>query len=360
MQDEGSIATIQGERDTDQSEPVRVCSRTWFMKHWKKVLVLVLLLAGVTYVVMDLVLQTCIQTEASSETKFRIACDSKWGPVGSNASDPFAMGFDCVTSKDSSWTPYPSSPQLATSCQKPGACVTNAINDFLAWIANNVTAGFFVFAGAYIVACVLFVPGSILTIGAGIAFGGSLGLELGLFVAVLSVWVGAYAGACLAFLLGRFLLRDMVAQMITRFNILSAIDIAIDQKGFLTVLLLRLSPIIPFNAFNYVMGATRVSFRDYAVATAIGMLPGTIAYVFIGVAIGTASAGADSKGGGRSCTADNTIKYVLTGVGAGATLIAVILISRYAKKEFDKLTGRTGNKIQDLSDNLSEADHSPP
>ena len=118
----------------------------------------------------------------------------------------------------------------------------------------------------YIVACVLLLPGSVLTLGAGFLFGVPLGL--------LSAWTGATLGACAAFLVGRTLARDWVAGKVSGNPKFTAVDEAVGREGFKIVLLLRLSPVFPFNFLNYALGMTKVSFGKYALASFIGMLPG--------------------------------------------------------------------------------------
>lgn len=127
---------------------------------------------------------------------------------------------------------------------------------------------------AYVIATVLLVPGTILTLAAGFVFGLPIGVAL--------VSLSSVLGAASAFLVGRYLARDSVrARMasVPRFN---ALYQATANDGFLIVLLVRLSPLFPFNATNYGFGLTGVTFRDYFFASWIGMLPGTILYVYIG------------------------------------------------------------------------------
>jgi len=324
-----------------EQDIVKVCTLPWFKRHWKKFFILAILIGAIIYVVIDAVQQTCTSTESLKATVFRAKCDSKWGTIVKNAteSDIFQTGFDCKTKDADGWIPVP--PTNTTSCQQPSSCVGEGIATFLTWIGDHTVAGFFVFSLAYVLATILFVPGSLLTIGAGAAFGAALGLGVGTLVAFLSVWLGASIGCCIAMPLGRYLLRDMVANLIKKFTVLSAIDTAIDKKGFLTVLLLRFSPIVPFNAFNYIMGATTVSFRDYAIASIFGMAPGTCAYVFIGAAIGVTA----NQGNGKTleCDPDTTVTTIVLVVGIIATIIAVVIISWYAKKEFNKLSQGDGD-----------------
>ncbi|MCL5123351.1 MAG: TVP38/TMEM64 family protein, partial [Deltaproteobacteria bacterium] len=108
-------------------------------------------------------------------------------------------------------------------------------------------------AGFYVLATVLLVPGSVITLGAGFLFGVPLGL--------LTVWIGANLGAAVAFLLGRTIARGWVEQKVKGNPKFAAIDEALGKEGFKIVLLLRLSPIFPFSLLNYVLGITKVPFR---------------------------------------------------------------------------------------------------
>jgi uncharacterized membrane protein YdjX (TVP38/TMEM64 family) len=160
------------------------------------------------------------------------------------------------------------------------------------WIRGAGLAGAAVFVVVYVLATVLFVPGSILTLGAGFAYGVLAGTGL--------VWVAANIGAALAFGLGRTLARDWIAGKVAANPRFAAIDHAVGREGFKIVLLTRLSPVFPFNLLNYAYGLTRVPFRDYVLASLVGMLPGTVMYVYFGslvtslteLAAGSASRGA--------------------------------------------------------------------
>lgn len=99
------------------------------------------------------------------------------------------------------------------------------INNFLKWIEDNAVAGMFAFMLVYFAATILFIPGSILTLGAGFVFAKAFGLGVGLVIATLSVFIGASLGAIVAFLLGRYLLRDWVKGLANRYTIFQALDI---------------------------------------------------------------------------------------------------------------------------------------
>lgn len=101
----------------------------------------------------------------------------------------------------------------------------SGIDTALKWIEANAVAGMFVFMLVYFVATVLFIPGSILTLGAGFVFANAFGLGVGLLIGTLSVFIGASAGAIVAFLLGRFLLRDWVKGLAGKYAVFEALDV---------------------------------------------------------------------------------------------------------------------------------------
>ncbi|HAA31457.1 MAG TPA: TVP38/TMEM64 family protein, partial [Cyanobacteria bacterium UBA8553] len=129
------------------------------------------------------------------------------------------------------------------------------LRNALQWIENLGQKGAIAFILIYIVATIAFLPGSILTLGAGAIFGVVLGS--------IYVFIGATLGATAAFLIGRYLVRDWISKKIESNNNFKAIDEAVGQEGFKIVLMTRLSPVFPFNLLNYAFGVTGVSLRDY-------------------------------------------------------------------------------------------------
>ncbi len=160
--------------------------------------------------------------------------------------------------------------------------VQELLRDTLAWIASLSAWGPTAFIVLYILATVLFIPGSILTLGAGLLFGVVLG---SVYVSIAST-----VGATAAFLIGRYLARDWVAGKIEGNTTFQAIDDAVAEGGWRIVGLTRLSPIFPFNMLNYAFGLTYVSLRDYFFASWIGMMPGTVMYVYLGSLAGSVAA----------------------------------------------------------------------
>jgi len=190
--------------------------------------------------------------------------------------------------------------------------VRDWLTNFNNWVGQMGVAGIVVFIIVYAVATVLLAPGSILTIGAGFAFG--------LWKGFLAVSAGATLGATLAFLVARFIARDKVEAIAQRNEKFRRIDKAIGEKGAKLIFLLRLSPVIPFNLSNYFYGLTSVKFWPYLFASWIGMIPGTFLYVYIGVAgkaaVITAAGGEAVKHGWQYWT--------FLGVGLGATVVVTI------------------------------------
>ncbi|HTN43987.1 MAG TPA: TVP38/TMEM64 family protein [Nitrospiria bacterium] len=127
----------------------------------------------------------------------------------------------------------------------------------------------------YSVAPVFFVPGWIITIGGGLAFGPLWGT-------ILTV-MGATIGATLAFLVGRYLGRDFVTRLLKeKFKTIGLLDERAASRGFEVIFFLRLIPLIPFNALDYMAGISKIGTRDYILGTFLGIIPGTFAYVYLG------------------------------------------------------------------------------
>jgi len=117
----------------------------------------------------------------------------------------------------------------------------------------------------------------------------------------------------------------------TTVSLLRTTDGVCPHQGFKMVLLLRLSPVIPFNAFNYFMGLTGVRFWQFA-AGSVGMIPGTVAFVYIGSLL------SDVKNAisGDATDENPTVKWAVLILGIIATVVAVVLITIYAKRELGK------------------------
>lgn len=189
---------------------------------------------------------------------------------------------------------------------------------FNGWVHGLGPAGLLIYSLVYALAAVLLLPGSILTLAAGAAFGLLPGFG--------SVLLGATAGAALAFLVSRHLARRWVESWIETKPRFLAVDKAVAKEGWKIVFLTRLSPIFPFNFQNYAYGLTKISFWHYTLASLVGMIPGTFMYVYLG------SLGRSSLEAAAGSEGVETLQLVLQIVGLAATVLVTIFITRIAAK----------------------------
>ncbi|HJZ87253.1 MAG TPA: TVP38/TMEM64 family protein [Polyangia bacterium] len=198
------------------------------------------------------------------------------------------------------------------------------------WIHGAGVMGALVYGLAYVVATVLALPGTILTLGAGFAYGP--------FYGTLLVSPASVVGATLAFVLGRSLARGWIERRLSRYPRFAAVDRAVGVDGFKIVLLLRLSPVFPFNFLNYALGLTRVTLRDYVVASAIGMLPGTVMYVYLGSLVTNAA----ELASGRRPQAGPWGQVLFWG-GLLATVLVTVLLTRLTRQALDRALAQEGS-----------------
>ncbi|CAD7702928.1 unnamed protein product [Ostreobium quekettii] len=204
-----------------------------------------------------------------------------------------------------------------------GFGVHKRLDDFLEWLQDNKALGFFIFVAVYSLCTVLFVPGLILSLGAGFIFKIPLGM--------LAVWVAATIGQTLAFLVGRYLLRDWVAARTRNFKVWQGIEAAVEDEGWKIVGLLRLAPLIPYNALNYALGLTAVKFWHYFIASSIGILPGTALYVVIGSLAEDLSKITSGEG-----AIDTNVLIVTVVLTIVMVVVVVFLTTFYAKRAINK------------------------
>ncbi|XP_072996612.1 uncharacterized protein [Typha latifolia] len=175
---------------------------------------------------------------------------------------------------------------------------------------------------AYIPLTVLAVPASILTLGGGYLFGLPIG-----FVADS---IGATIGATAAFLLGRTIGRPFVISKLKDYPKFQAVAIAIQRSGFKIVLLLRLVPLLPFNMLNYLLSVTPVGIGEYMLASWLGMMPITLALVYIGTTLKDL---ADVTHGWGEIS---TTRWVVIISGFIVSAILMICVTRVAKASLEK------------------------
>lgn len=195
-------------------------------------------------------------------------------------------------------------------------------NNALPWIESLGIVGAIAFMAIYIIATVAFLPGSILTLAGGAIFG--------LFWGSIYVFFGATIGATLAFLVGRYIARGWISQKIAGNQKFAAVDNAVGKEGFKIVFLTRLSPIFPFNLLNYSLGITGVSLKDYVLAS-IGMIPGTIMYVYFG-SLGNINTICNGGGANANPVAQWTIRII----GLIATVAVTLYVTKIARKALNE------------------------
>lgn len=182
------------------------------------------------------------------------------------------------------------------------------LKDFQAYVKSAGPMGYVVYALGYALIALVF-PGSVLTIGAGAIFG--------IVGGTIVVLIGATLTATIAFLLARTVLRQRIERITEKNPKFKAVDRAIAKEGTKIVLLVRLAAVFPFTIVNYVFGLTAIRLTPYVLTTAIGILPGTIAFVYIGAAAASVA------------TQDRT-KLLFTIAGLVIALAVSIFVARVA------------------------------
>ena len=196
------------------------------------------------------------------------------------------------------------------------------LSSFLVSIQSLGLIGVIAFVLIYVLATVALIPGSILTLGAGVIFGVVWGS--------IYVLIGAIIGETFAFLLGRYLVRDWITLKFANNQTFMTLDRALNREGWKIIFLTRLSPIFPFSLLNYAFGVTGIALKDYFLGS-IGMIPMTIAYVYFG-----SLAGDLATIGQASQLANPELQWTIKIVGFLATIAATFYITRIAKKALAK------------------------
>lgn len=150
-----------------------------------------------------------------------------------------------------------------------GKSITQRLEE---WIKNiDPWAARLVYVVVYVIGAMVLLPGLLLSFVGAVLFG--------VWEGTLYTWIGATIGATGAFLLARFLGRDFVDQLLR--GKLRALDERLRERGFMSLLVIRLVPLFPFNGVNFGCGFTGIRLRDYVLATAIGIVPGTFVYQYL-------------------------------------------------------------------------------
>lgn len=189
-----------------------------------------------------------------------------------------------------------------------------AIDAFQGWLGGMGWRGVALYFVLFVVAIVALVPGSVLSVTAGITYG--------LWGAPIAV-TGATIGSVIAYLIARYLVRDTVDAWIGRSRHLRAVEDAVNEEGWHVVALVRLSPLLPFNIQNYLFGVTHIRFWPYVWATFFGILPGTVFDVYLGSI------------GSRPLDERSWLEWVVLGTGLVATGLLIWLVGRKAKERLE-------------------------
>lgn len=191
------------------------------------------------------------------------------------------------------------------------------------------------FVAFYAIASAAFVPAGLLTLSAGALFGLAGGATY--------AFLGATLGACLAFVLTRHMARDLVDRRLASAPRAAAVASAVGANGRKVVLLLRLSPVIPFSLINVAMGASRIAFLDFLLGCA-GMVPVTVLYAYYGSVAGSlAGALGDAKHGGQQ---EGPAHYLVLALGLVATMAVTAVVAHVAARELRlETTVRPGEHV---------------
>jgi len=185
--------------------------------------------------------------------------------------------------------------------------ISEWLQHFQTYVRGLGALGYVVYIAVYAVCVVAFIPASILTLGAGAIFGFAGG--------TIVVVIGATIGATLAFLLARTVMRKRIAKMTESNKKFRALDQAIASEGMKIVFLVRLAVVFPFTWVNYAFGLTAIPLWRYILATFLGIIPATAAFVF------ASSAATKAATGGTS----NITKIVYIAGGIVAIIVSVLI-----------------------------------
>ena len=196
--------------------------------------------------------------------------------------------------------------------------ISEWLTAFQDWVQGFGALGWAIFIAVYAITSFVLIPGSILTLGAGVAYG------LWAFPLVVA---GAVLASAMSFLAARYVFHDRVQEKVAQYPRFKAVNEAIRDEGWKVVLLLRLSPALPFSLQNWFLGLMPVGFWPSQIATLFGIMPGTLLYVWI------ASLGGEAAAGGGGDTDTSLVRYAALGVGLLATLIVTIVVTKKAQQK---------------------------
>lgn len=193
----------------------------------------------------------------------------------------------------------------------------------------------FVLFGA--LATTLLFPGTLLCLAAGASYGVVQGGIL--------YWIANLLGQTLAFIVGRYVLRDLVVHYaIQRVPNFQAIDAALSKDGWKLIFLLRLSPVVPYNLLNYALATTGIDLMQFSVASALGVLPWVLVFAYAGAMARNAVAI-----GSKNFTSLQVLEmgpwYIVSWLALG--LLTIVAVGVYTKKAIDRVLSQAKDSTQD-------------
>eukprot|EP00884_Botryococcus_braunii_P002783 jgi/Botrbrau1/12505/Bobra.0169s0048.5 len=197
----------------------------------------------------------------------------------------------------------------------------SVFGDILSWFQKqNNFVGWFSFTVLYCLNISLFLPGIVLVLGAGFVFGFWKGL--------LAVWLGGGIGQSFAFLLARYLLQDWVAALFKgKSRQWDTINRAMELEGWKLLVLLRLSPLVPYNLLNIAMAATKIHFWAFAVTSFFGIIPECALFCYMGSLAENMTQVLNGRGKPRGKTT-----WIVTGVMALVVVITVTWATLFIRR----------------------------
>jgi uncharacterized membrane protein YdjX (TVP38/TMEM64 family) len=200
--------------------------------------------------------------------------------------------------------------------------LTEFLHHSMEWIAQSGWTGVVWFVILYTLTCVFFLPGSVLTVGAGAIYG--------FWFSTVLVTVSSTLGAVVNFLTSRYLASGWMQGKLGQSAKFRALDKAVSAEGWRIIFTSRMSPIIPHSLVSYAAGLLRISFWQFTVASFFGFLPQSAAYTYIGAVLGKAvrtSAGV---------TDHDPILWIFYCLGLVATLAVTVLTTKIARRSWKR------------------------
>ncbi len=186
------------------------------------------------------------------------------------------------------------------------------------WIQQSGVLGMVWLVVLYALTCVFFLPGSLLTVGAGAIYGFWIGVPL--------ITVASGVGAAANFVTSRYLARKWIQRKFGKDMSFLALEKAVGREGWKLILISRISPVVPHSLVSYAAGLTNISFTRFFLSSMVGFLPLSAAYAYVGVVIGKVVRNS------ADIVPHDPLSWTLYIAGLAATVVVVILTARAATK----------------------------